>query len=108
MVEKKLILDREKLLSAIGLAFKARKTCIGLDLICKSVKYNKTKLIILCANVSDNTKKKICNCASYYNCPIVELDIEKSVLGESVGKSDVACIGIQDENFIKLIRMYIK
>ena len=107
MVENKEILDEDKLISALGLAYKARKVSIGVDIICDNIRKSKTKLVILSESSSDNTKKKIINCSNFYNCNVYIVDIDKIKLGGSFGKNEVACVDIQDANFINLIKKYI-
>ena len=101
------ILEKNKFLNALGLAYRARKISIGIDVICNNIKNGKTKLVIISNEASNNTKKKINNCVSYYNIPIDELNISMKELGSCIGKSDIACIAILDESFVKLIKKYI-
>ena len=52
------ILEKNKFLNALGLAYRARKISIGIDVICNNIKNGKTKLVIISNEASNNTKKK--------------------------------------------------
>ena len=54
-----------KLLSLIGLARKAGKVTLGTEMVCDAVRGGSVKLVIASEKSSDNTKKRISNCAQY-------------------------------------------
>ncbi len=92
------------LLLRIGLGKKAGKIVFGTDAVCDSMRDKKVVLTLIAEDASENSKKRILNCASYYNTKTETLNgVSTETLGASIGKSSVACIGITDENFVKLI-----
>ena len=92
-----------KLLSLIGLARKAGKLTIGTETVCDGVRSGSIKLVIASEKSSDNTKKRISNCTAYYGIRIEYTGATPDELGTAIGKGATACVGIGDENFIKLI-----
>lgn len=107
MVNRKLIKDKTKLLSSVGLAYRAGKISVGLDIVCNDIRSGKTKLVIMTSDSSLNTRKKISDCTGYYNIEAYDLEIEMSELGGALGKSDISCVSINDTSFVKLINKYI-
>ena len=91
----------QKLLSLIGLARKAGKLTVGTEAVCDSG--GKVKLGIASAEASDNTKKRISNCAEYYGVCAEYVAVSLDMLGKAIGKTATACVSIDDENFVKLI-----
>ena len=92
-----------KLLSLIGLARKAGKITIGTEMVCDAVRSGDVKLVIASENSSDNTKKRISNCVLHYVVRLEYIAATPDELGRAIGKPATACVGIGDENFIKLI-----
>lgn len=92
-----------KLLSLIGLARKAGKITVGTEMVCDAVRSGSVKLVIASNESSDNTKKRISNCALHYGIRLEYIDATPDKLGRAIGKTATACVGIGDENFIKLI-----
>ncbi len=98
--------DRAKLISMLGMAYKARKTISGDESLRKSIRDQKVKLVIIAEDASDNTKKRFINSAKYYkiNYYIV---LTKAELSKSSGTNNRAVIGIIDLNFSTTIEKLI-
>ena len=92
-----------KLLSLIGLARKAGKLTIGTETVCDGVRSGSIKLVIASEKSSDNTKKRISNCAEYDGVCAEYVAVSPDMLGKAIGKTATACVSIDDENFVKLI-----
>ena len=92
-----------KLLSSIGLAKKAGKLTIGTEAVCDEVRAHNIKLVVASGLASDNTKKRITDCAKFYRTKTVFISVTPDALGAAIGKTATACVGIADDNFIKLI-----
>ena len=76
---------------------------VGTDAVCDEIRKHKV-FIAICANdVSDNTKKKISDCCTYYQIKLYFCELTKNDLGHAIGKPYAACIGITDENLSELI-----
>ena len=95
--------QRNKLLGAIGLARKAGKTLLGTDVVCESMKKGKVILALISVYASENTKKRVEERAERCGVRTVYVDAGTEEIGAAVGKRPLACIGITDENFTKLI-----
>ena len=93
----------QKLLSLIGLARKAGKLTVGTEAVCDAIRGGKVKLVIASAEASDNTKKRISNCAEYYGVCAEYVAVSPDMLGKAIGKTATACVSIDDETFVKLI-----
>lgn len=93
----------EKLLSSLGLTKKAGKLIIGTEAVCDAVRSHKISMIIVSDTASENTKKRISNCAAYYKARIEYINVTPDDLGAAIGKTATACVGVADENFNKLI-----
>lgn len=96
--------EKKSLLFRIGLGRRAGKITFGTDSVCDDVRSKKAYLVLIAENASDNTKKRITNCAAYYNIPTKTLNgVTSDELGASIGKSTAASVAITDENIVKLI-----
>lgn len=93
----------KQLLFSIGLARKAGKLISGTDFVCDAIRKNKVLLVVCSNEISDNTKKKISDCCIYYHAALCFADVSKEALGNAIGKSFAACVGITDENLSELI-----
>lgn len=96
-------INTAKLLSSIGMARKAGRLTIGTEAVCDEVRAHRIKLVIASGASSDNTKKRISDCTAFYRTRTVFIDASPEELGTAIGKTATACVGIADENFIKLI-----
>lgn len=93
----------KQLLFSIGLARKAGKLVSGTDSVCDEIRKNKIFLVLCSHDVSDNTKKKISDCCTFYKVKLYFCEVSKEMLGKSIGKSFSACVGITDKNLSELI-----
>ena len=93
-----MVLMRNKALSLIGLASKARKVSSGEFSVEKAIKSFNAFLVIIAEDASDNTKKKFSDMCSYYETPIIFYS-SKEEIGHCIGKEYRASLAILDENF---------
>ena len=90
--------NRDKILSLIGLAVKAGR-CISGEVMTESeTKSGKAKLVIVARDASDNTKKKFRDMCKFYRVPICFYG-DKDTLGHAMGKEFRASLAILDEGF---------
>lgn len=82
----------------IGMAYKAKKVISGEEILRKSIKENKVKLIIIAEDAADNTKKRFINSATHYNLPYY-IYLTMDDFGKCLGWKSRAVIGITDTNF---------
>ncbi|MBS6195236.1 MAG: ribosomal L7Ae/L30e/S12e/Gadd45 family protein [Clostridiales bacterium] len=95
-------LNKNKVISLIGLSMKAGKIASGEFATEKSVKTGKAYLVITAEEASDNTKKKFRNMCEYYQVPYYEFG-QKTELGRAIGKEFRASLAVTDENLAKAL-----
>ncbi len=83
---------------ALSLARKAGKAVCGTEMVCESIRARKAELVILSASASANSKKRVANCAAYYNVTLYESALTPDELGASVGKTSLSSLAITDKN----------
>ncbi|MDQ0270186.1 YlxQ family RNA-binding protein [Cytobacillus purgationiresistens] len=89
-----------KWMSLLGLANRARKITSGEELTVKDIRNGKAKLILLSADASANTAKKVTDKCKSYQVPyrIVE---NREILGHAIGKEARVVVAILDDGFAK-------
>jgi ribosomal protein L7Ae-like RNA K-turn-binding protein len=95
-------MDRHKWISLVGLANRAGKIISGEELSVKEIRNGKAKLILLSADASVNTSKKITDKCKSYHVPIKIVE-NRETLGHAIGKEARVVISILDEGFAKKI-----
>lgn len=93
---------KDKVLSLLGLAQKARKIESGEFCTENAIKAFKAELVIVAEDASDNTKHMFQNMCEFYECLYVEYS-SKEQLGHAIGKEFRASVAVCDENFAKNI-----
>ena len=94
--------SKSKTVSMIGMAYKANKIISGEELLKKTIKENKIKLLIIAEDASNNTKKRFINNAMRHNIPYyIYLTMED--FSRSLGWKNRAVIGITDTNFSDIL-----
>jgi ribosomal protein L7Ae-like RNA K-turn-binding protein len=91
----------------LGFAMRAGKLCIGTPLVCKglgSKDFGGIRLVLVSAEASEGTKKKLrCKC-EFYGMGMWEIPIETEALGKLLGKTYApAVIGVCDDGFAREI-----
>lgn len=99
-------MNRNKVLSMLGLATKAGKVVTGEFSTEKAVKSGKAYVVILACDASDNTKKKFRNMCNYYEVDMREYS-DKDSLGQACGKESRASLAVTDEGLAKAVRKQI-
>ena len=89
-------MEQDKILSMISLATKAGKTVSGEFSVEKAVKENKTFLVVVSDEASDNTKKKFKNLCLFYKVPLYFYG-SKQNLGHFMGKEFRASLAVTDK-----------
>jgi ribosomal protein L7Ae-like RNA K-turn-binding protein len=87
-------------MSLLGLANRARKIISGEELSVKEIRGGKAKLVLLSADASANTAKKVTDKCKSYNVPykIVE---NRHFLGQAIGKEARVVVAVLDSGFAK-------
>lgn len=92
----------EKWMSLLGLANRARKIISGEELAVKEIRSGKAKLVLLSADASVNTAKKITDKCKSYNVPLKVVE-NRHLLGQAIGKEARVVVAIMDNGFAKKI-----
>lgn len=95
-----------KILQLIGLAHKGKRILIGEDILSNIAKKH-IELIILANDVSENTKKRFCNKALFYQIDIISL-FSKEELGQCLGKNYISAVAILDSKLKNKIEEIIE
>lgn len=99
-------MNKNKVLSMLGLSTKAGKVVTGEFSTEKAVKSGKAYLVIIASDASDNTKKKFRNMCNYYKVIMKEYS-DKDNLGRACGKESRASLAITDEGLAKTVTKQI-
>ena len=96
----------DKLLSMVGLAYKAGKIKAGTDSVIDSVRSARPPcLVIVAYDVSENAYKKIRDGCTYHGVQYIQINENMSELGNiSGGRSGVACAAVLDKGFADRIK----
>ena len=93
---------KRKLLSYMGFAAKARKIVNGYNTCVFTMEKRRAKLLIIAADLAENSKKKMISAAGKYN-------VKYRIFGDSeemsrmTGTAGKGIFGITDENFANVI-----
>ena len=91
----------EKLLSLLGFAARARRLVFGTELCRTAARAGQISLVVIAADASPNTKKRVVDACKYYGCDVCQSAVPSSILASRLGKSGVtAVVGLSDHNFI--------
>ena len=98
-----------KIMGLLGLAAKAGRAVIGTSLLCTALQRGaegKTPLVLLlAADASPNTKKRISDRGAFYSVPVITLAADCAMLAHSIGKREalVAAVGVTERNLAAAI-----
>ncbi len=91
-------MNRDKVLSMIGLAKRAGKVSAGAFLAEKAVQSGKSVMVVAACDAADNVKKKFRNLCSFYATEYLEY-ADKASLGQYTGHESTAVVSINDQSF---------
>ena len=83
---------------ALSLARRAGKALCGTPLACDALRAGEAVFVLLSKTASENSKKRVVNCASHYNTKLLYTELTPTELGAAIGKGSLACVGITDKN----------
>lgn len=86
--------------SLLGLAMRAGKVVSGDELVQKAVRLQQAKLVVIAADASANTKKRLYDKCTHYDIRQLEYGTMRQ-LGHSVGKNERAALAVIDAGFVK-------
>lgn len=88
---------------ALSLSRKAGKALCGTNIACDGIRSRTAEVVVLSSEASENSKKRVENCASYYKVKLLVTKLSPELLGGAVGKASLACIGITDKNLAFMV-----
>jgi ribosomal protein L7Ae-like RNA K-turn-binding protein len=92
--------------SLLGLMQRARQLITGEELVVKSIQSKKAHLVIIAADASDNTMKKVTDKCHYYSIPYVVLE-NRFIIGQAIGKAERVTVAILDKGFANKFRSMV-
>lgn len=105
--------DTKKLLGMLGLAARARKLITGTELVTEAVRKQPAKrsngLVLIAADASENTTKRIENCCTHYHVTCIRIAVGKDELSRAVGKmADVAVCALFEKEMANAVRKILE
>jgi ribosomal protein L7Ae-like RNA K-turn-binding protein len=68
----------------------------------RQMQKRRIRLLILADDISENSRKKVCEMAEAQRLPTLKF-LSKGSIGELFGREEIGIIGVTDENFAKSI-----
>ena len=93
-------MQKNKVLTYLGLATRAGKTVSGEFSVEKSLKQRKARLVVVSEEASENTKKKVRNMCEYRKIPLYFFGTGEE-LGRACGKEFRIVTAVEDEGLAK-------
>ncbi|MED3624223.1 YlxQ family RNA-binding protein [Neobacillus thermocopriae] len=87
-------------MSLLGLANRARQITSGEELTVKQIQRGNAKLVLLSADASRNTTKKITDKCNSYEVPLKVVE-NRYILGQAIGKDARVVVAVLDDGFAK-------
>lgn len=94
----------DRILSFLGLARRAGKLSLGFDPSVDAMIHGRTKLLLLCEDLSERSKSKILKITDRTKTKIIFLNISMNEVGMAIGKTS-GIISVDDEGFAKKLVM---
>ena len=100
-------MNSQRILSLLGLCYKAGKLAAGETRCESAVRAGEAKLVLVTGDASGNTKKKFVNRCAYYKVPLITMPLTKAVFGTALGKEERSCAAVCEEGFAKSIQKWL-
>lgn len=94
----------DRILSFLGLARRAGRLSLGFDPAVDAMIHGRSKLLILCNDLSERSKSKILKITERTETRTIFLDISMNEVGMAIGKTS-GIISVDDEGFAKKLVM---
>lgn len=91
-------MNQHQWMSLLGLANRAGKIISGEELVVKEIRNGKAKLILISADASSNTNKKITDKCKSFGVPIKVIE-SREILGHAIGKETRVTVAVLDKGF---------
>ena len=94
----------DKVLNAIGLAYRAKKVVLGEEVLNR---IDKVRLIFLASDISEKSRIRFEKKCHFYSIEHID-SYSGEQLSYALGKNNIKVIGITDEGFMKMITKNIE
>ena len=96
-------MQRDKILSLLGLCKRAGKLSEGTPLSEKAIKSKKSELIVIAKDISENQRKTVTDSCKYYNVKYIEYSTMNDI-ADYLGADGVrAVVSVNDKGFADAI-----
>ncbi len=92
--------NKDRILSLLGLAARARKIVSGEEFVIKGIQSNHLYFILITNDAAENIRKKVIDKCNYYNIPY-KVAFNRDELGHAIGKFSRVVVGVKDQGFAK-------
>ncbi|MBQ8576793.1 MAG: ribosomal L7Ae/L30e/S12e/Gadd45 family protein [Clostridia bacterium] len=104
---------KKKFPGLLGIAKKAGKVIAGTNLTAEAVRSGAPAkmphAVFVACDASENTKKRITNCCTYYEVPFYEIPLDTASVGNAIGKSgSISVVGVTDRGLADALVKLIK
>ena len=90
----------DRFLRMLGLARRAGRVAIGTPLSLQALHKGRARLLIVCEEASEQTKKKMRTQAEYYRIPLIVLKLPQQEFSHLLGKqAPVVSVAVTDDGF---------
>lgn len=99
---------KDRLLGMLGLCVRAGRAACGTASVCEALKAGRVKLVVVAADNSAGTEKRLFDRASYYGVKIIKTALTSAELGAATGRSLVAAMAISDLSMASAVERIAK
>lgn len=89
-------MDNNAIVSLLGLCLRGNHLAVGEEPVAEAAECRAIRLLVLCADAPDSTRRRAERFAREGQCLLAELPVTKTELGRALGRASVAMAGVTD------------
>lgn len=89
-------MDNNAIVSLLGLCLRGNHLAVGEEPVAEAAECRAIRLLVLCADAPDSTRRRAERFAREGQCLLAELPVTKAELGRALGRASVAMAGVTD------------
>lgn len=89
-------MDNNAIVSLLGLCLRGNHLAVGEEPVAEAAECRAIRLLVLCADAPDSTRRRAERFAREGQCLLAELPVSKAELGRALGRASVAMAGVTD------------
>ena len=89
-------MDNNAIASLLGLCLRGNHLAVGEEPVAEAAECRAIRLLVLCADAPDSTRRRAERFAREGQCLLAELPVSKAELGRALGRASVAMAGVTD------------